>query len=200
MRIEIKHHEIVDNNHVIDIRVEQELEPNNSISQYVKFNAEDIIGLSNSEIYTKAYYKVKLLALDVFKKVQYQDEDDNPIDFSLVQPKAKVIKIVGSELISKEVGKDHEAHYEAKIFDQYGDYMKNTTVKLDGEYEGVDIVDGKLSVTSYSGQIKLVASYYSNLTELLVNIEEYEPVMSDQEIIMSAIAELYEMIGVVNSW
>lgn len=198
MLIKIVKHDETDLKHLVEIRLEQEEAIKNSFNFNIEINKS--LGLAKDEVYTMAYRQVKDKAIELFKKIEYVEEEDTPIDFTIVSPKANTIRIIGADSINKTIGKDICTDYVAQVFDQYGFYMKDVAVKLDTVYEGVELVNGKLSIKSYSGQLKLISSYYSHLAELIVDVVESDPVLSEQEIIMNSIAELYELLnqGTVN--
>lgn len=195
MKIKILSHDITDSKHIIDMRIEQEKKPFNSISQYIELSIHEVTGLSNDEIYTKSFYKVKDKAVEVFKKVSYDLEEFKPIGFELINSKATSIVLSGMSDICKEKDKDLKVKYIANVIDQYGNYMFSTEVSLCSDYEGLSMIDGELTIKSYLGEAKISANYESMYTEMILNITEKDKILTEQEILMNAVTELYEMIG-----
>lgn len=195
VKIEIIKHNDLEDFHEIEVRVEQETGINNSYNKTVKIEKAIADSLDNDELYTLAYYRVKDNIIEKFKSISYEEEEDVSIDFKIIEPKVKAIRIEGESNIIKEIGKSYEAYYKAKVIDQYGNHMKNVSVKLDEDYDNIILKDGVLSIGSFNGQIVITSSYYSHTASLTVSINEYERKLTEQEIILNAIAEIYEMIG-----
>lgn len=201
MKIKIINQEQNELNYVIELRIEQELSPFNSINQDVTLSKADISHLSQDELYTIAYKKVKDVAIQEFTKVnkilngdiEYVEEEANADKFTLMEAKHNSIEIVGINNITKEIGNSVTFQYTSIIKDQYGSFLKDVNIELKEEYDNVSLIDGFLAIGDFSGQITLKSSCYSLVKEFVIDVIQIPKVLTQEEIILTAIAELYEM-------
>ena len=191
MNFKMMKHNKTGDNHKILMKVNQELEPFNSILHEVyMFNTSN---LTDNEIYTSVYKKAKEEALKVFKNKNllealnqpYIEELDNPEGFVIVNPRATEIKIIGSTVVNKEIGKDISLIYQGKVIDQYGDIFSECPVSLISEVHnaGVSLTEGNLTISNDEMyQITLVANYENLSNELVVDINKFEKQLTPDEI------------------
>lgn len=194
MIIKVLEHTQDEKNHYINLRVEQESKPFNSINKELTISKLNTINLSVDEVITKAYKSMKREAIKVFSNpnilealgLTYIEEAETAEGFTLVEPEPFIIEILGTSNISKEIGEEITLQYEGRVYDQYGDIFTSCPVYFASDniaLEDAFINDGLLLIVSDSTKtIKLVANHENLSTELVVNINTFEKELTPDEI------------------
>lgn len=192
MKIKIINHIQNELNHIIEIRVEQELKPFNSLNKFVEIPKLKTEGLSDDEICTMAYKQIKNLAIGVFKKVEYVEESENCEGFKIIESKPFKIEILGNKTLTKLKNFEVKEMYKACVINQYGELHKETNVELVENYVGITIENNEVAINDFEGVIKLKASYYSLETSIELNVNQITQTVSEQEKAIDLIKYLME--------
>lgn len=113
-----------------ELFIEREKGIYNNCNLSVDLSQTDVHGLTDNEIKTLAWLRVKPIAIRVFEEIEPLDEKDNPIGFKLVPSVPKRIQILGSRTLF--VGDTTE--YQAEVYDQYGQEMRDVELIWDNKY------------------------------------------------------------------
>lgn len=119
MKITIKRDKVIDSNRTLEYLIEREQGTYNNIVESVTFNSAEISGMTEDEIKTFGYIKLKSLAKRVFEAIEILNEPDNPVGFTLVSSVPKRINILGNTTL--QIGQT--AEYQAIAYDQYEQTM-----------------------------------------------------------------------------
>lgn len=122
MKIKIVNHRQDQQKHIIEVRYEQETLIKNSVNCNVTLYKGETENLSIDEIYTLAYHRTKSEMERVFRAVEYQEEELNPVEFKIIAPKAHRIELQGDTHIVKEKRKKLENTIQAVVKDQYNNH------------------------------------------------------------------------------
>lgn len=197
MKLNIFNYKETEDSVSITMRAEQEENgySNSVIDDFIISKAQYPHIATQDEFKTLAHNLLKPVYERVFKDTGYVEESLNPVDFNIIKPSVSKVSIVGNGIIRKIDGVDPGAMYFGNVYDQYGNYMKNCDVELLEPIEDVSIDDGLLILGDYTGEVKLHCSYYSHEDNVVVTVKNEEKRLSDDEIILNAIADLYERMG-----
>ncbi|MCT4631965.1 MAG: hypothetical protein N4A76_04405 [Firmicutes bacterium] len=148
MKIKIVNHKQDEQKHMIEIRYEQETLIKNSVNCNVTLYKGETEHLSVDEIYTLAYHRTKSEMERVFRAVQYEEEELNPIQFKIIEAKAHKIELQGDTHIVKEKRKKQENKLQAVVKDQYNKHYSTGLLSLAENQKGVELIEDKLHIKS----------------------------------------------------
>lgn len=157
MKIIIRSDTVIQDDRIIEYLIEREQGQYNNIVETVILPISELVGLSEDEIKTLGYLKIKPTAVRVFAEIEPLSEIDNPVDFELVPSVPKRIQIMGSNLLYT----GDTAEYQATIYDQYGQTMD------------IDLTwNNKTIIATEIDNIVVSASFGNLLESFVVNIVE----------------------------
>jgi hypothetical protein len=84
----------------------------------------------------------------VFRAVQYEEEELNPIQFKIIEAKAHKIELQGDTHIVKEKRKKQENKLQAVVKDQYNKHYSTGLLSLAENQKGVELIEDKLHIKS----------------------------------------------------
>lgn len=170
MKIQILEQE----NNKVHFLIEREEGMYNNVNVISEVTDLEVVGLSEDEVKTLAYLKVKPIAVKVFSQIEPLNEGDNPVDFELVPSRPVKIEIIGNTLL--EIGDTQE--YSTLVYDQY-----NQVVDL------VPIMENKVIEATKVEKVIVKATLEDLVSEL--NVDVIARQIPKEEILETEIADLW---------
>lgn len=190
MKIKIVQHKQDNFNHLMEVRYEQETLIQNSVNCNVLLKKSETSHLTDDEIKTLAFKKKLSEAVRVFKGVEYQEEDFNPIDFEIVPSKPHKFELISSKIKFKEKGKTYNENIVVQVLDQYGEHLCDAAISMN-DIEGASLIESDLSITSDTvTQVQIKASY-GDLTEtIIIQVNQFEKEPDPNEMLAGQVTNL----------
>lgn len=151
----------------ITFYVEREKGVHNHVDELIAdFTAAEIEGLNADEIKTYAWHKVKPIAVRVFEQIEPLDENDNPIDFTLVLSRPVRLEIIGNPTLM--IG--DTAEYHVIVYDQYEQVM----------YDASPTISNSTITATEVGEVTVTATLGDLSTSMTVGIIERPKTKEEQ--------------------
>lgn len=135
------------NKNCFEFLIEREQGMYNNCNLAVELTNGEVQDLTEDEIKTLAWLRVKPTAIRVFEQIEPLDEQDNSVGFTLAPSVPKRIEIYGNSTIV--IG--DTAEYHAVVYDQYGQAMTAEPAWVNKTITAVEV--GSLTVTASLGDL-----------------------------------------------
>lgn len=131
----------------IEFLVERENGTYNNCNLLIELSESETQGLTENEIKTLAWLRVKPTAIRVFEQIEPLNESDNAAGFELVPSVPKRIELYGSTVVI--IG--NAAEYQAAVYDQYNQVMTSELTWTNKVITATEV--GEVVVTACLGEL-----------------------------------------------
>ncbi|MHB8065015.1 MAG: hypothetical protein ACYDG2_20750 [Ruminiclostridium sp.] len=161
------------NQNRFEFLVEREQGMYNNCNLSITLADVEVQELTDDEIKTLAWLRVKSTAIRVFEQIEPLNEPDNPIGFELIPSAPKRIELYGNAVVA--IGDTTE--YQATVYDQYNQAMAAEPIWVNKSITAVE-----------PGEVVVTASVGTLSKSLVVNV--VERIKSQEEIMQELVDTL----------